>query len=151
MFYSAQIFTLFARRKKLKTAFNTPAATSRIASFYDTGSIPYLKVFGQHLHDGYYVTGNESIVEAQENMIRHLALEAGIKPRSRILDVGCGMGGSSAYLARHFQADVTGITISPVQADIARKKCPEGRFFVMDAEKIDRAELDPAGGGFDVV
>ena len=39
-------------------------------------------------------------------------------PRS-IVDVGCGIGGSSRYLARKFDAQCQGITLSPVQAQRA--------------------------------
>ncbi|KZV24707.1 putative tocopherol O-methyltransferase, chloroplastic [Dorcoceras hygrometricum] len=37
------------------------------------------------------------------------------KPR-KIVDVGCGIGGSSRYLARKYEAECRGITLSPVQA-----------------------------------
>lgn len=40
------------------------------------------------------------------------------KPES-IVDVGCGIGGSSRYLAKKFQAKSVGITLSPVQAQRA--------------------------------
>lgn len=39
-------------------------------------------------------------------------------PKS-IVDVGCGIGGSSRYLAKKFGATSVGITLSPVQAQRA--------------------------------
>lgn len=41
------------------------------------------------------------------------------KPR-KIVDAGCGIGGSSRYLARKYEAECRGITLSPVQAQRAQ-------------------------------
>lgn len=40
------------------------------------------------------------------------------KPK-KVVDVGCGIGGSSRYLAKKFEAQCQGITLSPVQAQRA--------------------------------
>jgi MPBQ/MSBQ methyltransferase len=69
---------------------------------------------------------------------------------SRVLDVGCGIGGSARILARDYGLDVLGISISPAQ--IARATAltpaslPHCRFQVMDA-----LDLNLADGSFDAV
>ncbi|KAI7988000.1 Myosin-6 [Camellia lanceoleosa] len=42
-----------------------------------------------------------------------------MKRPKRIVDVGCGIGGSSRYLARKYEAQCQGITLSPIQAQMA--------------------------------
>ncbi|UCF97352.1 MAG: class I SAM-dependent methyltransferase [Spirochaetaceae bacterium] len=39
----------------------------------------------------------------------------------QILDLGCGVGGSALWLAEHYGARVTGITVSPVQVQTAQQ------------------------------
>jgi len=47
--------------------------------------------------------------------------KAGITPQDEVLDAGCGIGGSSIWMAREHGNRVTGITISAKQAAYARE------------------------------
>lgn len=122
---------------------------SSIRAFYDRLSPHFRALWGPHLHDGYYRTGAETKEEAQEELVRHFIAEGGIERGARVLDVGCGMGATSVHLARELGCDVTGITLSPVQVELARALAEEQgvevRFEVMDADAIG---LD---GQFDVL
>lgn len=104
---------------------DTSKITGRIAKFWDAISPGMNIAWGPHIHHGFYDSSdNDEIirpVEAQERLIDFLASHCGIHNKSRILDAGCGMGGSSIYLARKFGAAVHGITLSPVQARMARE------------------------------
>jgi len=112
----------------------------KIGKFYDLGSPLYLRVYGRHIHDGYYITGKETKQEAQENLIKLLVEKAGIKNGAKILDVGCGVGGSSIWMAETLSAETVGITISPVQVEIAGKLAKEksvnSKFLLMNAEEM---------------
>ena len=52
---------------------------------------------------------------AQLRLTETLASYASPPRGAQVLDVGCGMGGSSVFLARKYAARVTGITLSPVR------------------------------------
>jgi tocopherol O-methyltransferase len=113
-----------------------PTLNRRIQNFYDTSSPLWEKVWGEHMHHGYYATGETNRTkdrrQAQIDLIEqvlawalpeHKLPELGVAPK--ILDVGCGIGGSSIYLAQKYGADqvqVTGITLSPVQAARASQR-----------------------------
>jgi tocopherol O-methyltransferase len=68
----------------------------RIRDFYDVVSPVFREFWGEHLHDGYYETGDESKSDAQEKLVRYLADAAQLPRDARGLDVGCGMGATSA-------------------------------------------------------
>lgn len=94
--------------------------TQTIADFWDQTSVGWQTIWGPHFHHGFY-ENNDPItpLEAQEKLIEKLASMLFIKPQEKILDVGCGIGGSSLYLAKNYQAQMTGITLSQKQIAIA--------------------------------
>lgn len=112
-----------------------------IRQHYNISTIFYRVLWGQHIHHGLW-SGNESPTVAARQLTEQLALEAGIQARNRVVDIGCGMGGSSIHLARNLNCDVTGVTISPFQRRYAA--CSSflagtsgGTTFVcQDAEKV---------------
>jgi len=121
-----------------------PNDKEKIVEHYDIISPYYHSLWGEHIHHGYWIHGDESKEKAQLQLIEYLARVANVAPGSEILDIGCGMGGSSRYLAKHFDATVTGITISPVQVEIAsqasRKEKSNATFLLMDAEAMTFAK-----------
>ena len=83
------------------------------------------------MHHGYYPGGapRTDHVQAQVDMIEKSLEWAGLdeasKPK-RVLDVGCGIGGSSRHMARRWRdCSTKGITLSPVQATRANELAEE--------------------------
>ena len=117
-----------------------PNDKQRVLDHYNIVSPYYHALWGEHLHHGYWISGDESKKTAQVQLVEHLAQTANLQPRAKILDIGCGFGASSIYLARKYQADVTGITISPPQVEIANQAAVQAgtsaSFVCMDAEKM---------------
>ncbi len=117
-----------------------PNDKEKVRDHYDRMSPYYHSLWGEHIHHGYWIRGDESKETAQVQLIEHLAQAAQIPPGARILDVGCGFGASSIYLARKYCAQATGITISQVQVEMANKAAAaagvNARFLFMDAEAM---------------
>lgn len=61
--------------------------------------------------DAFHIRGREATIE----LARRIALQPGLT----VLDVGCGLGGSSRYLAAEHQCHVTGIDLTREYVDIA--------------------------------
>ena len=57
---------------------------------------------------------------AQTRLMDLLLEHSQLRKGSQVLDVGCGIGGTSRYLARTMDCSVTGITISGQQVKLAR-------------------------------
>ena len=114
--------------------------TQQIQEFYDASSGLWEQVWGEHMHHGYYGADGrlkKDRRQAQIDLIEELLRWAQVTQAQNILDVGCGIGGSSLYLAEKFGATATGITLSPVQANraIARAQAAgiAAQFQVADA------------------
>lgn len=113
---------------------------SGIAAFYDESSSLWESMWGEHMHHGYYDENDENVSEyslddhrkAQVLMIDKVLDWAKIdddlnKPSGgqlQLLDVGCGIGGSSRHMVQRFSDSGNewkgfGVTLSPNQAQRA--------------------------------
>lgn len=102
-----------------------------IREFYDASSGLWESIWGEHMHHGYYgKNGNYKLDrrQAQIELIEELLFWAGYNEQNlpqNIIDVGCGIGGSTLHLAQKFGSNATGITLSPVQASRAKERATE--------------------------
>lgn len=125
----------------------TSSLSDQIKQFYDASSGLWEQVWGEHMHHGYYGADGKTRKErrqAQIDLIEELLNWANVTEAQQVLDVGCGIGGSSLYLAEKFGASATGITLSPVQAnratDRARSTNLNAQFQVADALNMPFAD-----------
>jgi len=142
--------TVWARRDR---AFHS---TASVADAYDRWTDDQLleRLWGDHVHLGHYGSppGRRDFRAAKVDFVHELVRWSGLDqlpPGSRVLDVGCGIGGSARILARDYGFEVLGISISPGQIARARALTPSGlscRFAVMDALALDLPD-----GSFDAV
>ncbi len=106
------------------------------------------RLWGEHIHLGYYNSNflKNDFKHAKIEFVHQLVSWSGLKnlPKgSKILDVGCGIGGSARILASEYQFDVLGISISKEQVKRANELTPEHltcRFEVMDALDLQLEE-----------
>jgi MPBQ/MSBQ methyltransferase len=123
-------------------------STASVAAAYDRWTEDQLleRLWGDHVHLGHYgePPRRRDFRAAKESFVHELVSWSGLHrlPRgSRVLDVGCGIGGSARILAAHYGFDLLGISISPAQISRARALTPAGlpdcRFAVMDALALE--------------
>ncbi|XKE43941.1 cyclopropane fatty acyl phospholipid synthase [Halomonas organivorans] len=65
----------------------------------------------------------ETLHEAQKAKLELACRKLDLQPGMKVLDIGCGWGSLAEHAARHHGVEVTGITISREQAELARERC----------------------------
>ncbi len=104
-----------------------PRARRNVAHHYDLdGRLYSLFLDADRQYScAYFEKPGQSLDDAQLAKKRHLAAKLMIEPNERVLDIGCGWGGLGLYLAEVGGADVTGITLSQEQYEIANERAGE--------------------------
>ncbi|MEM9264135.1 MAG: methyltransferase domain-containing protein [Cyanobacteria bacterium P01_F01_bin.13] len=131
-------------------------SSDSVANSYDQWTEDGILEFywGEHIHLGHYGSPPRSkdFLKAKADFVHEMVKWGGLdrfSPGTTLLDVGCGIGGSSRILARDYQFDVTGVTISPQQVERAQQLTPTG---VTAQFKLDDAmALSFPDASFDVV
>ena len=121
----------------VKKVFDTPSRSydGNVGEEYDRwteeGILEYY--WGEHIHLGTYTAEERAkgylkkdFIQAKFDFVDDMLAFAGNPRPKRILDVGCGIGGTSRHLAAKFpDAEVVGITLSPNQVERATKLAKE--------------------------
>ncbi|MEA5595606.1 methyltransferase domain-containing protein [Rivularia sp. UHCC 0363] len=131
-------------------------SSDSVANSYDEWTDDGILEFywGEHIHLGHYGSPptNKNFLVAKYDFVDEMVRWGGLDQLpagTTVLDVGCGIGGSSRILAKDYGFDVTGVTISPQQVKRATELTSEGvnaKFLVDDAMALSFPDAS-----FDVV
>jgi cyclopropane-fatty-acyl-phospholipid synthase len=87
-------------------------------------------------------SGAQTLEEAQEAKLELVCTKLDLREGERVLDVGCGWGAFALHAAAQHGVHVTGITLSPAQASLARERVREaGLEELVDIRLADYREL----------
>jgi len=91
---------------------------------YDIGNNLYQHMLGERLiySCGYWERAS-TLDEAQEAKLNLVCRKLDLRPGMRVLDIGCGWGGTARFIAEQYGAEVVGITISEEQAKLGQELC----------------------------
>lgn len=95
-----------------------------VADHYDELDVFYRELWGEHVHHGLWVNGQESPEVAVRHLVDVVAKEAQIKPGDHVIDIGCGYGAAARQLTEYYGAEVTAITLSLAQHAYAQSVTP---------------------------
>lgn len=119
---------------------------------YDVGNDFYRLVLGPSMtySCARFPSPEATLEEAQRAKHELICRKLGLRPGSRLLDVGCGWGSMAMHAASEHGATVVGVTLSVEQAEEARRRVKEAG---LDAQVEIRVQdyRDVRGERFDAI
>ncbi len=122
-----QLTALWKRAKSWSIWNHLGVARRNVAHHYDISPELYDLFLGEtkQYTCAYFHRPDMTLEEAQAAKMAHIGAKLLLKPGMRVLDIGCGFGTLALTLARDHGVHVTGITLSEVQLQEARRRAWE--------------------------
>ncbi|MBA4308142.1 MAG: SAM-dependent methyltransferase [Sphingopyxis sp.] len=97
---------------------------SNVAHHYDVSNDFYRLWLDEDMQYScaYWSEADDSLERAQLAKKAHIAAKLALQPGQKVLDIGCGWGGTALYLNRVAGVEVLGITLSEEQLKLARER-----------------------------
>lgn len=125
-------------REELKALYDDPMYRSMI------------RMWGENINLGYFEAPDDDLALATERANARLAKAAGLRDGMKMLEVACGVGGASRYVARRFDVRVVATNLSRDQLDIAHERTEQAISDRITYEYADFHELPYENNRFDV-
>lgn len=118
----------------------TAASRKNVQHHYDLSNEFYKLFLDEDMNYScaYFASPDMTLEEAQLAKKRHIAAKLNLKPGMKVLDIGCGWGGMSMYLAEHCDCEVVGVTLSDQQFALAKERAAEKGL----SDKVDFRLMD---------
>lgn len=90
---------------------------------YDVGNDLYQRMLDKNMvyTCGYWQDAKD-LDQAQEHKLELVCRKLNLEPGMRVLDIGCGWGGAARYMAKHYDVEVVGVSVSQEQVNLANEK-----------------------------
>ncbi len=127
-----------------------------IADYYDQTEVHYKSAWDLDeslaLHYGYWRENTKNFRESLRHMNEELAALGEITPKDKVMDAGCGVGGSCIFLAKTIGCHATGITLSHKQVESAKNNAAENEVSnLTQFDYNDFTNTNYADNSFDVI
>jgi len=99
----------------------TNLVNKKIEEYCDDTQILYNILWSKANHYGFWDKGTKKLSDAIENTNRFVSELLDLQENDYVLDAGCGVGGSSFFMAENFGVKILGISLSSKQIKQARK------------------------------
>ena len=134
------------RKVKHRLNENTKSRSKKNISFhYDLGNEFYKLWLNQSMtySSGIFTNSIKDLHIAQKNKYKQIANNLNLNENSNVLEIGCGWGGFSSYIAKEYGSTVNAITISKEQFEFTSKKIfNEGLNEKVNVEMRDYRDID---------
>ena len=131
---------------------NTVAGSRRnIRAHYDLGNDFYRLFLDETMtySSAVFASPHQSLADAQRNKYRIHAERAGLEPGMRVLEIGSGWGGFALYAAGEMDCDVTSITLSKAQHELATERIAQAG--LSDRARIELRDYRDIRGEYDAI
>ncbi|MGB0521630.1 MAG: SAM-dependent methyltransferase [Flammeovirgaceae bacterium] len=130
--------------------------TKDVGDLYDQTELIYKKSYNLEksmaLHHGFWREDTKGLWQALQHMNEEMAKLANISPEDYMLDAGCGVGGSSVFVAKHIGCKATGITVSKSQVERATENAAKhGVSHLLNFDLQDYTNTNFPDETFDVI
>lgn len=137
-------------RRRLVELRNSPLAIETEAAnrqHYEVPTAFFQLCLGKRLKYSscYYPTGKETLDQAEEAMLAIYGERAGLADGQRILELGCGWGSLTLWMAEHFpNARITGVSNSASQREHILERCRESGYGNVEilTRDVNQLQLD---------
>lgn len=118
------------------------------AQHYELPSAFFAAVLGPHLKYSacFFESGHDSLAQAEANMLALTCERAGLKNGERILELGCGWGSLSLWMAAHYpKSHITAVSNSHSQRHYIEARAKQRKLENLEVLTCDvnRLELEP--------